>query len=111
MISLVGGGCISWFFAVRLYRPVLFLLRNLPFQDYSQSKKSDLARIQDLVDTLQNKAQSYEEKLSEQKELLANNVFARLLNHSLEWNEHICEVLEEADFPVDAGEYLIFLNS
>lgn len=111
LIWLVGGGCISWFFAVRLYRPVLFLLRNLPFQDYSQSKKSDLARIQDLVDTLQNKAQSYEEKLSEQKELLANNVFARLLNHSLEWNEHICEVLEEADFPVDAGEYLIFLIS
>ena len=78
---------------------------------HSLSKKSDLARIQDLVDTLQNKAQSYEEKLSEQKELLANNVFARLLNHSLEWNEHICEVLEETDFPVDAGEYLIFLNS
>lgn len=111
LIWLICGGCISWFFAVRLYRPVLFLLQNLPFQDYSQSRKSDLARIQDLVHALQNKARSYEEKLNEQKELLANNVFARLLNHSLDWNEHICEVLAEADFPVDAGEYFVFLIS
>ena len=46
---------------------MLFLLRNLPFQDYSEDKKSDLARIQDLVDSLQSEAKSYEEKLSEQR--------------------------------------------
>ena len=111
LIWLIFGGAVSWFFAVRLYRPVLFLLRNLPFRDYSEDKKSDLARIQDLVDSLQNKAKSYEEKLDKQQELLANSLFARLLNHSLDWNETIAEVLREADFPTDADQYMIFLVS
>lgn len=111
LIWLICGGAVSWFFAVRLYRPVLFLLRNLPFQDYSEDKKSDLARIQDLVDSLQSEAKSYEEKLSEQRELLANSLFARLLNHSLNWNETISGVLKEADFPVDTDRYVIFLVS
>lgn len=111
LIWLIFGGAVSWFFAVRLYRPVLFLLRNLPFRDYSEDKKSDLARIQDLVDSLQNKAKSYEEKLDKQQELLTNSLFARLLNHSLDWNETIAEVLREADFPTDADQYMIFLVS
>ena len=111
LIWLICGGCVSWFFAVHLYRPVLFLLRNLPFQDYSKSQKNDLTRIQDLVESLQNKAQSYEETLNEKKMLLANNIFARLLNHSLDWNEHISQILDEADFPVHSASYLIFLIS
>ena len=111
LIWLIFGGAVSWFFAVRLYRPVFFLLRNLPFQDYSEDKKSDLARIQDLVDSLQSEARSYEDKLSEQRELLANSLFARLLNHSLDWNENIAKVLKEADFPADADQYMIFLVS
>ena len=111
LIWLIFGGAVSWFFAVRLYRPVLFLLRNLPFRDYSEDKESDLARIQDLVDSLQSKAKSYEEKLDKQQELLANSLFARLLNHSLDWNETIAEVLREADFPTDADQYMIFLVS
>ena len=111
LIWLIFGGAVSWFFAVRLYRPVLFLLRNLPFRDYSEDKKSDLTRIQDLVDSLQNKAKSYEEKLGKQQELLANSLFARLLNHSLDWNENIAEVLIEANFPTGADQYMIFLVS
>lgn len=111
LIWLICGGTVSWFFAVHLYKPVLFLLRNLPFQDYSEDKKSDLARIQDLVDSLQSEAKSYEEKLSEQKELLANSLFARLLNHSLDWNESIAQMLSEAGFPSGAHEYMIFLIS
>ncbi len=111
LIWLIFGGAVSWFFAVRLYRPVLFLLRNLPFRDYSEDKKSDLTRIQDLVDSLQNEAKSYEEKLDKQQELLANSLFARLLNHSLDWNENIAEVLIEANFPTGADQYMIFLVS
>lgn len=109
LIWLICGGAVSWFFAVHLYRPVLFLLRNLPFRDYSEDKKGDLSRIQDLVDSLQNEAKSYEEKLSRQKELLTNSLFARLLNHSLDWNNNIANMLREADFPTDAEQYIIFL--
>lgn len=104
IIWLVCGGCISWFFSVRLYRPVLFLLRNLPFQDYSDHGKNDVARIQDLFNTLERKTESY-------KELLANSLFVRLLNHSLEWNEDVANILMEVEFPSDIESYLIFLIS
>lgn len=89
----------SFFCAIFLFRIIL------------KTKKANLARIQDLVDSLQSEAKSYEEKLSEQRELLANSLFARLLNHSLNWNETISGVLKEADFPVDTDRYVIFLVS
>lgn len=111
LIWLICGGCISWFFAVRLYRPVIFLLRNLPFQDYSDTQKNDLTRIHDLVNSLLQKNRSYEEKLNTQRELLADSLFVRLLNHSLEWNEDVKNALAEGGFPIHADKYLVFVIS
>ncbi|MCD8023127.1 MAG: AraC family transcriptional regulator, partial [Lachnospiraceae bacterium] len=105
---LIVGGIVSFLLASRLYEPVALLLKNIPIQSEPEEERSDLQQIQSFMDKLQVSNQSYAEKLENQRLILGDNLFWRLVNRAQSWSADTAVFLEEAGFPVSSGCYVLF---
>lgn len=109
-VSLLVGGLLSYLFSTTLYRPVEKMVDALPVET-GHRDRSEFQMVANTVQNLLEKAQTYENQLSSQGDLLAVSLVTRLLKGEIGMTPDISEAIRQGGFPVACERYLIFVLS
>lgn len=109
VLWLIFGIGLAYFMATSIYKPIQKLINDLPADASTKNDPHEFAVVDKFVKSLYQQTLTYEEQISIQNKMLADNLLLKLLKGELTYSTEIEQALNNANITINVKRYAIAL--